>query len=73
MSLKVDVCRSFGQLTAKQACSYRLPRQVTRFIPHPGGLMFPLCPRCSRCLDREYLQYCNCCGQRLSWKKSAFR
>ena len=71
MSLKVDVKKHWALPTLAQARSYRFPMHVTRFTPHPHGLTFPICPRCNGCLDREYLKFCNCCGQRLSWKKAA--
>lgn len=29
---------------------------------------FPLCPHCKQALDREYINFCSYCGQKLSWK-----
>ena len=29
--------------------------------------VFPICPRCDAILEREFLAFCNCCGQRLHW------
>ena len=55
-----------GYLT--RALSYRLARPVTRLVRYaPGGQCYPLCPRCRRTLDREYMGYCDRCGQKLNW------
>ena len=33
----------------------------------PGSGCFPICPRCSITLEREYQNFCDRCGQRLDW------
>ena len=33
-----------------------------------GISTFPVCPRCSCTLEREYQSYCDRCGQALDWK-----
>lgn len=55
-----------------EAVSYRIPRPVTSGLQYPSGDIYPLCPRCDRSLDREYMEFCNCCGQHLSWRGLAF-
>lgn len=51
-----------------EAVSYRIPLQVTRVVKLPGyGEIYPQCPRCKRTMDREYIQFCDRCGQKLSW------
>ena len=45
---------------------YRKPLQVTERATF-RKYSFPICPRCDSVLDREYLTFCNCCGQKLSW------
>lgn len=50
-----------------QSSRYRLPMTVTTIFLCGNGCCYPLCPRCGGCLDREYLKFCNGCGQRLSW------
>ena len=32
---------------------------------------YPLCPRCNFGVEREYQNYCEVCGQRLSWNQFA--
>ena len=33
-----------------------------------NGDMYPLCPRCGHLLEREYMRFCDNCGQRLGWE-----
>lgn len=54
----------------QQQLSYRVPMKVTetRILYLSGGpTSFPICPRCANTLDREYMDYCDRCGQRLEW------
>lgn len=46
------------------------PRKICQVIQfqtlmHPTE--YPVCPRCSTTLEREYQRYCDRCGQRLDW------
>lgn len=51
------------------AVSYRIPRPVTKVIRLSSeGYCFPVCPRCEISMDREYVSFCDRCGQRLDWK-----
>ena len=50
---------------------YRFPMQVGAIMVFPDiheYPSFPVCPRCNITLDREYMHYCDRCGQCLSWK-----
>ena len=50
--------------------SYRIPLRVSAVVvfPHYSDLgSFPICPRCSCTMDREYQAYCDRCGQALDW------
>lgn len=51
----------------RKAVSYRIPLQVTQFMLLAGGDAYPICPRCKRSVDREYMRFCDRCGQRLFW------
>ena len=31
------------------------------------GERYPICPRCGCMLTREYMRFCDCCGQKLEW------
>lgn len=47
--------------------SYRVARQVMQYRTYPKGESYPVCPRCNADIDREYMRFCDRCGQRLSW------
>ncbi len=51
----------------KNAVSYRIALKVNKIFMRLNGDTYPICPRCSSTLEREYMSYCNCCGQRLGW------
>ena len=50
------------------ALSYRIPLPVTEVVVFRSGNGYSVCPRCDSLLDREYMSYCNCCGQCLAWE-----
>ena len=55
---------------AQSSFPYRQPMRVTqvKYFPYYDSLTsYPVCPRCSRTLEREYQTYCDRCGQRLDW------
>ena len=49
-------------------CKYRKALRINKIIYLSGAkLMFSVCPRCGNAVDREYMNYCPVCGQKLSW------
>ena len=52
--------------------SFRLGMQVTEVMVISSGLYgetgYYVCPRCSITMEREFMAYCDRCGQRLDWK-----
>lgn len=51
--------------------SARRTKPVTEYVILQSGLrndLYYLCPGCRIHLPREYMQFCDCCGQRLGWK-----
>lgn len=50
-----------------QAVTYRVPLSITKIIVYADDAAYPLCPRCSMGLDREYMAFCDRCGQKLNW------
>lgn len=50
------------------AIKFRSPLQVTKVIVFSNGESYPVCPRCKITIEREYMRFCDRCGQRLSWK-----
>ena len=51
------------------AMTYRVPFAVTEVFVFANGHSYPVCPRCNRSMDREYMRFCDRCGQRLGWKQ----
>lgn len=49
--------------------SFPLALPVTQILLFPSGASYPIYPRCSCNLDREYRNYCHCRGHRMCWKK----
>lgn len=53
---------------AKIAIQYRIPKAVTQAIRQPDGRCHPVCPRCKITVEREYMHFCDRCGQKLGWR-----
>lgn len=53
--------------TRFRAYTYRAPLPVTKIRTFANGNTYPICPRCVNTLDREYMSFCDRCGQKLSW------
>ena len=49
------------------ALLYRIPKKVTQVRVYTRGSCYPVCPSCASSLDREYMAFCDRCGQRLDW------
>ena len=47
--------------------SYRIPLPVTKIIVYADNSAYPLCPRCDSAIEREYVFFCDQCGQKLNW------
>lgn len=46
---------------------FREPRPVME-KRELSGSYYAVCPRCAVTIDREYVSFCDRCGQRLSWE-----
>ncbi len=44
------------------------PAPVRNFRTYKDGFTYAVCPRCKISMEREYVHYCNNCGQKLDWK-----
>ena len=49
------------------AWRYRIPMPVTQVL-QVSDTSYPICPRCDCTVDREYMNFCDRCGQKLGWK-----
>ena len=47
---------------------YRRPLQIAQIRIFQNCQAYYVCPRCDSSLDREYMSYCDRCGQHLNWK-----
>ena len=56
-------------IDARAALRYRQPMEVRELIRYRSGGTFPICPQCRSAVERDYQQYCDRCGQCLSWRK----
>jgi len=53
---------------ARRELSFRRPMAVTEVVYHSrSGNSFPRCPRCRLTMEREYMHFCDRCGQKLDW------
>ena len=51
--------------------SYRIPMPVTELKVFPechGQPAYYVCPRCRLTVEREFMNFCDRCGQRLDWR-----
>ncbi len=49
--------------------SYRSSMRIKEAMILGDGYIYFCCPRCSVTLNREYLSFCDRCGQKLDWTK----
>ena len=57
-----------SSLKEGDAVGYRTPMEVTQVLELPGRSYYPICPRCKCTIEREYMRFCDRCGQKLGWK-----
>ena len=50
-----------------KAVSYRVPLPVTKIIVYADNTAYLLCPRCDSAIERDYVFFCDQCGQKLNW------
>lgn len=55
--------------TGEVAESYRRPMSVTH-LRQFRTTSYYFCPRCWKTMEREYMAYCDRCGQCLQWRHS---
>ena len=50
-----------------EAIAYRVPLPVIKVMVYDDNTAYPICPRCEMGLEREYMSFCDRCGQKLNW------
>lgn len=61
----------FGCLPVCRQLLYRHAMAVVEIHMFPqchGAPAYPVCPRCQRTMEREYMPFCSRCGQKLNWR-----
>ena len=48
---------------------YRKESCIEEIMVFPNGMGYYVCPRCHMTLEREFMAYCDRCGQHLGWKR----
>lgn len=51
----------------KEVATYRRSMEVLQIRVYRKNDAYAIFPRCHSCIDREYINYCNKCGQKMSW------
>ena len=46
---------------------YRMELPIREVMVFPNGHAYYVCPRCNITLEREFMSYCDRCGQHLGW------
>ena len=62
--------RRRGRLPLWEQLLYRRPMTVAEIRVFPlcqNTPTYPVCPRCGRTMEREYVAFCSRCGQMLDW------
>ncbi len=63
-AVRVNLQRRVEEASAE---SYRLPMLVTELDVYKNLDSYYVCPRCRIPLEREFVAYCDRCGQCLNW------
>ena len=51
----------------KMLSGYRLQMPITEVMIFSDGSAYYVCPRCHMTVEREFMSFCDRCGQHLSW------
>lgn len=71
-SLEPKNLQIFFLTVFRQLMSFRVPmmvRELLVFQSHNGPTGYYKCPRCGITVEREFMSFCDRCGQRLDWKE----
>ena len=63
--------RSMTAAILLSAFQFRIPKSVTQTRVYARRYCYPVCPSCGSSLDREYMAFCDRCGQWLAWEEYA--
>lgn len=66
---RVALRKDTMEIIAKRAIRYRIPKDVTYVMEFPKKNYYPVCPNCKSTIEREYMHFCDRCGQKLGWRQ----
>ena len=69
LSITAAILYDEVQYIDPEEAAYRLPLTVQKILVFPNGDSYPVCPKCDVTLEREYMNFCDRCGQKLDWKE----
>ena len=55
--------------TIEEKLSYREPMKIKEIVWYQNGNEYALCPKCNKCIEREYMEFCVNCGQKINWRR----
>lgn len=61
--------RHFSPKQAEYELTFRVPMRVTTVRLFQSGDTYAVCPKCQLSLTREFMAFCDVCGQKLSWRQ----
>lgn len=67
--VSVRLRKTTKERISEEAITYRIPMEVTQILKRLNGDCYPVCPRCKMTMEREYMCFCDRCGQKLGWSK----
>lgn len=69
IKVPVKLRKATREKAMENALTYRIPLEVAQILKFPNEYYFPVCPRCKSTVEREYMRFCDRCGQKLGWSK----
>lgn len=57
----------FSEAEMLAELAYRIPSLVRTIRLFASGDIYAVCPKCGISLTREYMAFCDVCGQKLNW------
>ena len=66
---RVTLRKGTREKLAERSIRYRIPMEVSCVMKFNSGHCLPVCPNCISTISREYMAFCDRCGQKLGWSK----
>ena len=66
---RISSVSHFSPKQAEYELTFRVPMRVTTVRLFQSGDTYAVCPKCQLSLNREFMAFCDVCGQKLSWRQ----